>query len=139
MPEFTASRKTIRKFAIIAGSGFQSFANDSVGREIKTEFGAPSSPVRELQYGVETVFLLARHGDSMLIPPHAINYRANLKALQQLGVSDVLAMNTVGIVVADGHPGQIVVPDQIIDYTYGRDHSIYGMDSATLDHIAVLE
>jgi len=135
MPDFTAPSNAERTFAIIVGSGFQSFAGESGGREIQTEFGVPSSPIRELHYGVQTVFLLARHGDSMLIPPHAINYRANLKALQQLGVSDVLAINTVGVITAGVLPGQIAVPDQIIDYTYGRDHSIYGVDSATLDHI----
>lgn len=124
-----------RKFAIIAGSGFQALAKDSDGQVIQTRFGEPSSPVRDLQYGDRTVRLVARHGDSMLIPPHRINYRANLQALEQLGVSDIIALNTVGVITKGQHPGSLAIPDQIIDYTFGRDHSIYDGDSDSLDHI----
>ena len=77
---------------------------------------------------------MPRHGDDLLIPPHAINYRANLKALEKLAVDSIIAMNTVGVIAANLHPGQIAVPDQLIDYTWGRKHSIYdGGDS--IDHI----
>ena len=124
-----------RKFAIIAGSGFQALAEDSDGQVIQTRFGEPSSPVRDLHYGDRTVCLLARHGDSLLIPPHRINYRANLQALEQLGVSDIIALNTVGVITNGQHPGSLAIPDQIIDYTFGRDHSIYDGDSDSLDHI----
>ena len=123
-----------RQYAIIAGSGFQSFGGDAKGTILDTTFGEPSGPVRELQYDDHTVFLLPRHGDALSIPPHAINYRANLKALQQLGVDSVIAMNTVGAIAQDVHPGQIAVPDQLIDYTWGRAHSVYD-GSGPLDHI----
>jgi purine nucleoside phosphorylase len=103
------------------------------------DFGDPSSPVRELQYGDGTVYLLARHGDGLLIPPHRINYRANLAALKSLGVDSIVAMNTVGVITAGQHPGEIAIPDQVIDYTYGRDHSFYDGEMHNLDHIEFTE
>ena len=128
-----------RQFAIIAGSGFQGFVEESEGEVVQTEFGVPSSPVRIMQFGDRAVFMLVRHGDSLLIPPHRINYRANLKALQQLDVTDIVGLNTVGVVAGGMHPGDLAVPDQLIDYTYGRDHSIYDGESASLDHIDFTE
>ncbi|MGI9262799.1 MAG: S-methyl-5'-thioinosine phosphorylase [Woeseiaceae bacterium] len=123
-----------RQFAIIAGSGFRDFGVDSEGKRHDTEFGEPSGPIRELQYDDQSVFLLPRHGDELLIPPHKINYRANMKALKNIGVDAVIAMNTVGVINANLHPGQIAIPAQLIDYTWGRAHSIYrGVD--TIDHI----
>lgn len=129
---------TDKQYAIIAGSGFQSFGVDSKGTSISTEFGEPSAQVRELQYDDHTVYLLPRHGDDLLIPPHAINYRANLLALSQLKVNAVIAMNTVGVVSKNIHPGQIAVPDQLIDYTWGRAHSIY-QGTGRIDHIDFTE
>lgn len=127
-----------RQYAIIAGSGFQSFGDDSEGITVSTTFGEPSGPVRELQYDDHTVYLLPRHGDNLSIPPHAINYRANLKALEQLNVDAIIAMNTVGVICKNIHPGQIAVPEQLIDYTWGRAHSIYeGIGG--LDHIDFTE
>lgn len=123
-----------KQYAIIAGSGFQSFGSDSASVTVNTRFGNPSGPVRELQYDDHSVYLLPRHGDELLIPPHAINYRANMQALQQLDTDCVIAMNTVGVINSNIHPGQVVVPDQLIDYTWGRAHSIYeGVES--LEHI----
>lgn len=124
-----------RQFAVIAGSGFQALAMETDGRVFPTDFGAPSSPIRDLHYGDRTVFLLSRHGDSLLIPPHRINYRANLKALELLGVTDIVALNTVGVIAKGLPPGSLAIPDQIIDYTSGRDHSIYDENSASLEHI----
>lgn len=123
-----------KQYAVIAGSGFRSFGNDSAGITVSTSFGNPSGPIRELQYDDHIVYLLLRHGDELLIPPHAINYRANMKALQQLETDCVIAMNTVGVITSNIHPGQVVVPDQLIDYTWGRNHSIYeGVEK--LEHI----
>lgn len=123
-----------RQYAIIAGSGFKSFGSDAEGTVVSTEYGEPSGPVRKLDYGDHAVYLLPRHGEALLIPPHAINYRANMKALQQLGVDAVIAVNTVGVIAENLHPGQVAVPDQLIDYTWGRAHSYYeGTDN--IDHI----
>ena len=127
------------QYAVIAGSGFQSFGEDAEEHHLTTDFGEPSSPVRELKFGDLTVFLLARHGDGLVIPPHRINYRANLAALKLLGVDSIIAMNTIGVITGGRHPGEIAIPDQIIDYTFGRDHSIYDGESDSLDHIEFTE
>ena len=127
------------QYAVIAGSGFQSFGEDTREHRLTTEFGDPSGPLRELKYGDQTVLLLARHGDRLLTPPHRINYRANLAALKSLDVASIIAINTIGVITAGRHPGEIAIPDQIIDYTYGRDHSFYDGESDNLDHIEFTE
>jgi len=122
------------QYAIIAGSGFQSFAGDARRHEVDTEFGPPTGTLRELEFEDHVLYFLPRHGDQLLVPPHAINYRANMQALARLKVTSVIALNTVGVIAPHVHPGQLVVPAQIIDYTWGRGHSIYG-DGHELDHI----
>lgn len=123
------------KFAVIAGSGFRSFAGNGPGRRLTTAYGVPSAPVRELEFGNRSVCFLARHGDDLGIPPHRINYRANLAALKLLRVDRVIAVNTVGVIDPRQRPGQLAVPDQLLDYSYGRDHSIHEGKSASLQHI----
>ncbi|MEX2122543.1 MAG: S-methyl-5'-thioinosine phosphorylase [Woeseia sp.] len=123
------------QFAIIAGSGFSDFAGELPGRELTTAYGSPSAPVRALTFGSRSVYFLARHGDGHAIPPHRINYRANLAALKLLSVEHVVALNTVGVITPGLAPGQLAVPHQLIDYTYGRDHSIHDGNSANLAHI----
>lgn len=127
------------KYAVIAGSGFQSLAGDANAHHPTTEFGDPSSPVRELVFGDRTVMLLSRHGEGHVIPPHRINYRANAAALKSLGAERIIALNTVGVISAGQHPGEVAIPHQVIDYTYGRDHSIYDGESDRLDHIEFTE
>ena len=127
-----------KQYAIIAGSGLQEMSGDSAGQKVTTAYGEPSSPIRQLTFGDQSVFLLSRHGDEHFLPPHGINYRANIRALQQLGVDCIVALNTIGVITAGLHPGELAVPDQITDYTYGRDHSIYD-GSIRLDHIEFTE
>ena len=122
-----------KKYAIIAGSGLQELAAESAAQKVTTEFGDPSSPIRELRYGDRSVLFLGRHGDDFLIPPHKINYRANMKALQQLGVDCIIGMNTVGVITAEAHPGEIAIPDQLTDYTHDREHSIYDGTNAIVN------
>ncbi len=88
---------------------------------LETPFGAPSGPVRIGMIGGRRVAFLARHGESHALPPHRVNYRANLWALHALGVRRVLAINTVGGITSKAAPRALVIPDQIIDYTNGRD------------------
>jgi 5'-methylthioinosine phosphorylase len=125
--------------AIIAGSGFSDFAGDAPRHVITTAFGPPSSAVRCIEYPGRSVYFLARHGDKHDIPPHRINYRANLAALKLMKVEHVIAINTVGVIMPGLGPGQLAVPQQLIDYTYGRDHSIYDEVSANLGHIDFTE
>lgn len=127
------------RFAIIAGSGFATFGQDAATTDVSTRFGAPSSPVYTLDFEDQSVLVLARHGPRHTLAPHIVNYRANLVALQMLGASHVIALNTVGVVRSDVHPGQLAVPDQLIDYTWGRDHSIFSEPCATLAHVELTE
>lgn len=104
-----------------------------------TACGAPSAPLRELEIGGRAVLFMARHGDALAIPPHRINYRANAMALKLAGAESVVALNTVGGIRASPPPGGLAVPDQLIDYTFARDHSIHDGSSATLVHIDFTE
>ena len=137
MPESATSgrRSAAARYAVIAGSGFGGTGEDGAGRRIHTRFGEPSAALRTLRFGGCDVCLLLRHGEAHDVPPHAINYRANLAALAQLGVRDVLALNTVGSIASDALPGQLAVPSQLIDYSWGRAHTIYDARSARLDHV----
>jgi len=130
---------TTKQFAVIAGSGFRDLGDDAATHQIETEFGAPSAPIKELNFDRQRVFLLPRHGNDLLIPPHAINYCANLQALKQLGATHVIGLNTVGGIRQDLSPGEIAVPAQLIDYTWGRRHSIYDGTGPNLDHIDFTE
>jgi 5'-methylthioinosine phosphorylase len=102
---------------------------------VKTPYGAPSgSLTKGILYGHEIVFL-ARHGHQHTIAPHKINYRANLWALRSVGVKQVIAVAAVGGIAENCSPTMIVVPDQIIDYTYGREHTLYDGEAIGLEHI----
>lgn len=126
-------------YAIIAGSGFSGLGENSAPQHVDTDYGKPSSPVRQLDFSGRPVLYLARHGDQLNIPPHQVNYRANLKALQQLGADRVIALNTVGTVHREHHPGQLAIPGQLLDYTWGRDHSYQSAEAAQLEHIDFTE
>ena len=114
------------EIAVIGGSGFYSFVGDTERVSVRTPFGDPSDDVRVGEVGGRTVAFLARHGHDHRFPPHRINYRANLWALRSLGVRQVLSPGAVGSLRADLGPGTIVVPDQVVDRTWGREHTLYG-------------
>ena len=125
------------KLAIIGGSGFESLeALEIVHREvIRTPFGEPSAPLTHgLFHGRELIFL-PRHGAAHTIPPHRVNYRANLWALQHAGVEQILGVAAVGGLHQPMKPGALVIPDQIIDYTYGREHTYFEGDLTHVTHI----
>jgi 5'-methylthioinosine phosphorylase len=126
---------TATQYAVITGSGFESLASPGEGREFETRFGRPSAPVYSTMLGDVPLLTIARHGDRHSVPPHAINYRANLVALQDAGAQSVIALNTVGVVSDVRVPGTIAVPDQIIDYTWGREHTIYDGNDGTVVHV----
>ena len=127
------------KFAVIAGTAFTDFGGDAAASRVTTRFGPPSSPIRRLDYGRLKVLYLARHGECHDLAPHRINYRANLLALSMLGATKVIAINTVGIIGDRLQPGALAVPDQLIDYTWGRAHTIFDEPVAGLDHIEFTE
>jgi 5'-methylthioinosine phosphorylase len=108
--------------AVIGGTGVYKLADlqDVETRELDTRFGAPSGPVRIGTLGGRRVAFLARHGEGHSVPPHQVNYRANLQALKDLGATRVLALNTVGGITDACGPRVLACPDQLIDYTWGR-------------------
>lgn len=127
------------KFAIMLGSGFVDFIADAPGQTVTTVYGAPSAPLYQRDLGNSCVFVLSRHGDEHTIPPHAINYRANLAALSAEGVSAIVGLNTVGVISSIRDGGQIAVPDQLIDYTWGREHTFYNGDDSGVRHVDFTE
>jgi 5'-methylthioinosine phosphorylase len=108
--------------AIIGGTGVYKLAtlDDVETRHVDTPYGAPSGPVRVGTVLGKRVAFLARHGEGHSLPPHKINYRANLAALKALGATRVLALNTVGGITERFGPRVLACPDQVIDYTWGR-------------------
>ena len=108
--------------AVIGGTGVYRLDDlqDVETRELDTRFGAPSGPVRIGTLGGRRVAFLARHGEGHSVPPHQVNYRANLQALKDLGATRVLALNTVGGITDACGPRVLACPDQLIDYTWGR-------------------
>jgi 5'-methylthioinosine phosphorylase len=113
---------SVIELAIIGGTGLYRLADlqDIETHLPDTRFGAPSGPVRIGTLEGHRVAFLARHGEAHSVPPHQVNYRANLAALQALGARRILALNTVGGITGRFGPRVLACPDQLIDYTWGR-------------------
>jgi 5'-deoxy-5'-methylthioadenosine phosphorylase len=123
--------------AIIGGSGLTKMdALEITRREVvNTPYGEPSSPLIHGCFdGLDIVFL-PRHGAGHTIPPHKINYRANIWALKHIGVDYIVGMATVGGIRDDMEPETIAIPDQIIDYTWGRGNTFFENDLSEVTHI----
>jgi 5'-methylthioadenosine phosphorylase len=105
---------------IIGGSGLYAMFPDAQELELQTPYGEPSSPITIAPVDGVPVAFLARHGADHRIPPHRINYRANLWALHRLGVRHVIAPAAVGGLAPGLGPGSLVVPDQLVDWTRNR-------------------
>jgi 5'-methylthioinosine phosphorylase len=122
---------------IIGGSGLNRIAELETPRRVAmaTPYGEPSAALTVgILQGTEVVFL-ARHGDGHTIAPHRINYRANIQALHAQGVREIIAVATVGGIRDGLDPGALVVPDQIIDYTHGREATFFDGVAQPLQHI----
>ena len=127
--------------AVIGGSGLTQLANLDVShREVlRTPYGEPSGAVTFGQIGGRPVAFLARHGYGHTIPPHEVNYRANVWALKQRGVLAIVSVASVGCIRADLAPGDIVIPHQIIDYTWGRKSTYHEGRDCKVRHIDFTE
>ena len=125
------------KFGVIGGTGLNHLEELSVVREhaLETPFGSPSHPVLEGTYAGGRCLFLARHGVPHRIAPHRINYRANLWALRELGADTILGVNAVGGIHEAMPTGSLVIPDQLVDYTWGREHSFCDGEAGDLGHI----
>ncbi|NNM46745.1 S-methyl-5'-thioadenosine phosphorylase [Knoellia koreensis] len=111
---------------LIGGSGFYEFFESAERVKVTTPFGDPSDDLVIGDVGGRQVAFIARHGQGHRFPPHKVNYRANLWALRSVGVRQVLAPCAVGSLVPANGPGTVVVPDQVVDRTWGREQTIYG-------------
>ncbi|WP_438951611.1 S-methyl-5'-thioinosine phosphorylase [Porticoccus sp.] len=122
---------------IIGGSGLNSFAGLRIREqlEVMTDWGRPSAPLYCGALGNTEVVFLARHGVNHQLPPHLINYRANIAALCSQGVKAIYAVNVVGGIHGEMGPGDLVIPDQLVDYTWGRDHTYSDNADRPLQHI----
>jgi 5'-methylthioinosine phosphorylase len=127
--------------AIIGGSGLTKLANLEIGRRklARTPYGDPSGPITFGRIGGSEVLFLARHGYGHTIAPHEVNYRANLWALKQAGAADVISVASVGGIRNDIWPGMLLVPHQIIDYTWGRAATFFEGPGAPVNHIDFTE
>ncbi len=126
------------QLAIIGGTGLASPERLQVHAQenIRTPYGEPSGPItRGTLFGQEVLFL-PRHGYGHHLPPHRVNYRANIWALHELGAREVIAVAAVGGITAAMGPGVLAVPDQIIDYTWGRTSTFFVDD---LDHVTHID
>ena len=123
--------------ALIGGTGLYRLPGfEQVERHaVDTPYGHPSDALVVGRVGKRRVAFLARHGESHTIPPHRVNYRANLWALHRLGARRVIGVNAVGGIRADMRPRVLAVPDQIIDYTHGRLTSYGDVAGAEVRHI----
>jgi 5'-methylthioadenosine phosphorylase len=126
--------------AIIGGTGLTQLANLNVSHRqvVRTPYGEPSGPLTFGAIRGVPVMFLARHGDGHTIPPHQVNYRANLWALKEQGAGEIVSVVSVGGIRADLGPAKIVVPHQIVDYTWGR-MSTFFENEAPVKHIDFTE
>ena len=127
--------------AILGGSGLSQFPGlEGLRRKaVRTAYGEPSGQLALGQVGGREIIFLARHGDAHSIAPHQVNYRANIQALKDAGASRIASVATVGGIRREFGPGVLVVPDQIIDYTWGRASTFFEGADAKVTHIDFTE
>jgi 5'-methylthioadenosine phosphorylase len=123
--------------AIIGGSGLTRLSTLAVAHRevVRTPYGEPSSALLYGQIVGRDVIFLARHGHGHTIPPHRVNYRANLWALKERGASAILAVASVGGIAPEYRPGDLVLPHQLIDYTSGREATFFDGSDRVVIHV----
>ncbi len=131
------SPEKVHPVGIIGGTGLTTLSGLEITgeRPVNTPWGKPSAQLVEGRLGELPVIFLSRHGNPHRIPPHQVNYRANLKALYDAGVRTVIGVNAVGGIHPDMGPAHVVIPDQIIDYTWGRASTFFEGDLESVTHI----
>lgn len=124
--------------AIIGGSGLTKLKNLRITRSeaVRTPYGEPSAPITYGELAGREIVFLPRHGAGHTIPPHAVNYRANIWAVRESGASKIIAVNAVGGISEDFlAPGTIAIPDQVVDYTWGRAHTFFDGEQTPVTHV----
>lgn len=127
----------MQALGIIGGSGLTRLKALKVDRQeiVTTPYGDPSAPLTFGHFDGSPVVFLPRHGPTHSVPPHRVNYRANLWALKSAGVERIIGMAAVGGITPPMGPGVLAVPDQLIDYTWGREHTLFETGLSSVTHI----
>jgi 5'-methylthioinosine phosphorylase len=125
------------RLGIIGGSGLLSLSGIEIKRqqEQQTPWGDPSGTLTFGEYAETDIVFLPRHGNPHVIPPHRVNYRANIWALKENDVNNIISFNTVGGITKEMFPGRLIIPDQIIDYTWSRSHTFFDNDLNDVTHV----
>ncbi|MFZ2311766.1 MAG: S-methyl-5'-thioinosine phosphorylase [Methylobacter sp.] len=125
------------QLAIIGGTGLTQLGDLKIIKreQLNTPYGPPSAEFITGELNQKKIVFLARHGNPHSIAPHKINYRANIWGLKQLGVEHIIAVAAVGGITAEMAPAHIAIPDQIIDYSYGRQHTFFEDENDAVTHI----
>jgi len=127
--------KDVKTLALIGGTGLTELDRNSTYVSIKTPYGKPSAEIQVIATEPVRLLFLPRHGSPHRFPPHRVNYRANMWALREAGAMQVLAVTAVGGIGDRYSPGALVAPDQLIDYTWGREHSYSDSAQVELVHV----
>ena len=127
--------------AIIGGSGLYSLdeLRQQTPLAIQTPWGTPSDTLTRGFWGGREVLFIARHARDHRVPPHRINYRANIWALREAGARQIVAVAAVGGIAPECSPGMLVVPDQLIDYTSGREATFFDGTDSKVVHVDFTE
>jgi len=122
------------EIGVFGGSGFYSLLDNPVEVRVETPYGEPSDSLMVGEIGGRSVAFLPRHGSKHTIPPHMINYRANVWAMKELGVTRIIGPNACGSLQPHVKPGEFVICDQFVDRTWGRKDTFY--DGPTTTHVS---
>lgn len=122
---------------VFGGSGFYRFLDDYEEQAVDTPYGRPSARIRLGRVGDTEVAFMPRHGDEHSLPPHRINYRANVWAMKQVGVRRIVGPSACGSLKAELEPGTFVICDQFVDRTRGREDTFY--DGPQTTHVSAAD
>lgn len=127
--------------AVIGGSGFRGWSGfrHTETLAVRTPYAPDAVRLFKGTLGGAEVLFIPRHGPDHSLPPHRINYRANIRALKEYGVTAVLAVAAVGGITPGASPGALMIPDQILDYTYGRAHTFFDGEDGIAGHVDMTE
>ena len=121
--------------ALIGGTGLTELNDDAETLVVDTPYGEPSAPLSIIQTEPVRLLFLPRHGNPHRFPPHCVNYRANMWALKEAGADHVLAVSAVGGITSEYGPGTLAAPNQLIDFSWGREHSYSDSENVPLVHV----
>jgi purine nucleoside phosphorylase len=125
------------RLAVIGGSGAQALVPEDhiVQTTVDTPYGPPSGPLLHWRVGTDDWYFLARYGVESTIPPHCVNYRANIWAVHELDPDWVVGVNAVGGIHPEAIPGRLIIPDQLVDYTWGREQTFEDHMNRPVTHV----